>query len=317
MKKFQKLVLLGFTKGNLGKSEWDRMAALCEKKVLLPSDSPDITKQLSDTDCLLVKLGASVDASLIDKAPSLRYIGMYGTGYGRIDTRYAATKGITVCNIAGYSTEGVAEFVFAMILERIRDMERAKSQARNGEYSESTFAGYEIQGKVFGVVGLGRIGGRVAHIAHDGFGAHVRYWSRSRKKTAEKSGIRYADLPSVLRQSDFLSVHLAYVPETKNFFTKQKINLIKPGCVVVSTVQNEVFDLDALADRLAKNDITFILDHSDELTPKQAKILTKYDNCILYPPIGYITKEATQLKLGMFVDNLENFLKGKPTNKVN
>jgi len=317
MNKFQKILFIGFNKSDLEKTEWDRIDKLCKQKFLLPSDSPDIAKQLSESDCLIVRLGASVDKSMIDNAPHLKYIGMFGTGYGRIDTGYAAKKGIAVCNIAGYSREGVTELVFGMILDQIRELERAKSQARKGDYSEGSFKGYEIKDKYFGVVGLGRNGSRVAEIAHDGFQAKVSYWSRNRKKVFEKKGIKYLDINSLLKQSDFLSVNIAYVSDTKNFFNRQRINLIKSGCIVVTTVQNEVFDFDALKQRLEKNDITFILDHSDELAPEQAKQLSKYKNCIMYPPIGYITREATEAKLKMFVDNIENFLKGTLTNKVN
>lgn len=309
--------MLGYSKKDLGEKEWEKINKLCVKKILLQNDSSNLTKELSNTDCLTVKLGATVDKSMIDSAPNLRYIGMFGTGYGRIDTAYASKKGIVVCNIAGYSKEGVAELVFGMILENIREIGRAKLQAKNGNYSEAGFQGYEIKDKKFGVVGIGRNGSRVAEIAHYGFLAKVSYWSKNRKKAIEKKGIQYLGLNALLKQSDFISVNIAYVPETKNFFNKQRINFIRPGCVVVTTVQNEVFDLNALEQRLKKNDLIFILDHSDELTPQQAKKLSKYKNCIMYPPIGYITKEATQAKLGMFVDNLENFLKGKPTNKVN
>ncbi len=248
---------------------------------------------------------------MIDSAPNLKYIGMFGTGFGHIDTEYTRQKGITVCNIAGYSREGVAELVIGMILEHLRELERAKSQARTGDYSEATFTGTEIKGKNFGVIGLGRNGSRVAELAQC-FGASVSYWSKNRK-----SGFKHQDIDSLLKNSDFISVNLAYVPETEKFFDTKKMGLLKPGCVLVSTVQNEVFDFNALFNRLAKNDITFIMDHSDKLSPEQAKELSKYHNCIIYPPIGYITKEATAAKLGMFVDNLENFLQGKPTNKVN
>jgi len=309
--------MLGFSKDNLGTKEWSRIDKLSEQTALIANDTSDIAKHLSSTDCLLVKLGAAVDKEMIDSAPNLKYIGMFGTGYGRIDTVYAHKKGITVCNIAGYSREGVAELVFGMILEHLRELERAKSQARKGDYSEATFKGFEIKDKNFGVIGLGRNGSRVAEIARDGFQAKVSYWSRNRKKAPESKGIKYQSLESVLKQSDFISVNVAYVPETKDLLGQKEFNLIKPGCIVVSTIQNEVCDFDALVKRLKKNDITFILDHSDELTLEQAKELSKYKNCILYPPVGYITKEATEAKLGMFVDNLENFLKDKPTNKVN
>ena len=308
--------MLGYTTNDLEKKEWDRIQKLTQQKVLLPKDSKDIEKNLATTDCLLVKLGATVDKTIIDNAPNLRYIGMLGTGYGRIDTVYATKKDITVCNIGGYSTEGVAELAFGLLLEHIRDIGRAKMQARNGDYSEATFQGYELKGKSFGVIGLGRIGGRIAEIAKNGFGAHVSYWSKHRKKDYEKKDIHYKTINALLKQSDFLSINLAFTPTTQKFLSKEKINLIKPYAIVINLAPMEVLDIDALIERLKKKDITFILDHSDELTKEEAKKLSKYTNCIMYPPIGYITKEATTLKLSMFVDNLENFLKGKPTNKV-
>jgi glycerate dehydrogenase len=312
---FNKLLFLGFERKDLTREAWDRIHKISRKQILGKLDS--IAKHYQDADGLLLKLGMGADKALIDNMPKLKYIGMFGTGYGRIDTLYARKKGVTVCNIAGYSREGVAELVFGMLLGHIRDLERAKSQARKGDYSEATFKGFEIKDKNFGVIGLGRNGSRVAEIAHNGFHAKVSYWSRNRKKALEGKGIKYQSLASLLKQSDFISINVAYVPETKNLLNKKAFSLIRPGCIVVSTVQNEVCDFEALVKRLKRNDITFILDHPDELTPKQAKELSKYKNCVMYPPIGYVTREATEAKLGMFVDNLENFLKGKPTNKVN
>ena len=93
--------------------------------------------------------------------------------------------------------------------------------------------------------------------------------------------------------------------------------MIKVGAIVINTAPMELVDIAALEKRLKKDNLTFILDHSDELGPTVAKRLSKFDNCILYPPIAYTTKEATNLKQQIFVANLKNFLKGKPTNRVN
>lgn len=315
--KFTKVLMIGYTKGDLGNEQEKRLTKLGQEIVMVSKDNKDIAKHLPNTDCLLVRLGAGVDKALMDAAPKLKYIGMLGTGYGRIDTVYATKKGITVCNIAGYSTEGVAELVFGLIIENIRELERAKFQARKGDYSEASFKGYEIKDKKFGVIGLGRIGRRVAEIALKGFGAKVNYWSKNRKTSLEKIGISYQSLETLLRDSDFISINLAYVPQTEDFLNKQRLKLIKSGAVVANVAPMELIDIGALEQRLKKGDITFILDHSDELSPTDAKRLAKYNNCIMYPPVGYITKEATQAKLGMFVDNIENYLKGSPTNQVN
>ena len=315
--KFKKILMIGFNKDDLAQEYWGRIKNITGELVMLPKDSSDILTHLSATDCLLVKLGATIDKETMDNAPNLKYIGMFGTGYGRIDTEYAASKGIIACNIAGYSNEAVAEFAFAIILEHIRALERGKKQAREGNYSESSFFNvYEIKSKKFGVIGLGKIGSRIAEIAL-GFGADVRYWSRARKEEYEAKGIKHQDIDSVLKESDFLSLNLTQNKETENFLNEERIQKIKLGAVVINLAPMELVDIDSLANRLGKNDIIFILDHSDEMTPEQLNRLKKYKNCIIYPPIAYTTKEATFEKQKMFVANLENFLKGSTTNKVN
>jgi phosphoglycerate dehydrogenase-like enzyme len=308
---FTKMLCLNYEEGNLKPEYWKRIDKITKQKVLLKADSPDVKKHL-DADCLLLKLGMGAGKALIDSMPRLKYIGMYGTGFGRIDAAYATKKGITVCNIAGYATEGVAEFVFASLLEYLREVTRAKIQAQTGNYSEASYTGTEIKGKTFGVVGLGRIGGRVAELAK-GFGANVVYWSHKQKN----AGFKYMEVEALLKTSDIISLHVSFNPDTKGFLAAKRIAMIKPGAVVINTAPMELVDVAALEKRLKKGDFTFILDHSDELDPAVTKRLLAYDNCILYPPIAYTTKEATNAKQDIFVSNLENFLAGKPTNKVN
>jgi D-3-phosphoglycerate dehydrogenase len=317
MRKFKLLLMAGYSTADLRAEDWNRINGLTERKVLAAKDSREITESLPEADGLLVKLGAQVDKLMIDRARNLKYIGMLGTGYGRIDTTYAASKGITVCNIAGYSTEAVSELVFGLVLEQIREVERAKKQARDGNYSEATFQGSELKGKTFGIIGLGRIGRRVAEIASQGFAANVVYWSRTRKPEMESKGIRYLEIENLLKSCDYLSLHLAFNEQTRGFLDNKRMSAIKKNAVIVNLAPMELVNMKALCTRLAAGDITFILDHSDELAAEDAKELAQYKNCVMYPPIGYTTKEATAAKQVMFVDNLENFLKGSPTNKVN
>jgi phosphoglycerate dehydrogenase-like enzyme len=315
--KFKKIVTVGIGESSLEAGYWEKLNTLGEKIVRLPKDSPETDKQLADADCLLVSLGIPVTGDIINCAPNLKYIGTFSTGYGRVDDQYAAQKGIAVCNIPGYSTEAVAEFAFGIILEHIRDLGRGKKQAKEGDYSESTFFHvYEIKSKKFGVIGLGKIGGRIAEIA-SGFGADVRYWSRTRKKELEAGGIKYQDVEKLLAECDFISLNLALNKETENFLNDKRIQKIKPGSLLINLAPNELIDIDALQKRLGKEDITYIFDHTDELSAEQAKQLSGYKNCIMYPPIAYTTKEATVSKQEIFVGNIENFLKGMPTNKVN
>jgi len=315
--KFKKTLLLNYTGKELEKAYWDRVDKLCDEKIILAADNPSLSQQLKNTDCLLVKLGAKVGKEIIDQAPQLKYIGMLGTGVGGIDLAFAKKKKITVCNITDYATEGVTEFTFGIIIDYLREMDRAKQQARKADYSEATFfTGAEIKGKNFGVIGLGHIGGRVAEIAK-AFGANVSYWSRNRKKNYEKTGIKYKTINDLLKSSEIITLNLALGPQTNNFLNKERVKLIKKGALLVNTSPMELIDLKALVARLKNKNLSFILDHSDEMTKEQLDLVKPYKNCVIYPPLGYTTQEATALKKGIFVGNLENFLKAKATNKVN
>lgn len=309
--KFKKMLFVGYDGSELEDKFWKRVDAISNEKVFISADDPELDNQLKDADAVLVRLGAKVDKAMINKTPDLKYVGMLGTGYGGIDVDHATSKGVVVCNIADYATEGVAEFTFGAILDYIRELERAKNQARKGDYSETTFTGTEIKGKNFGVIGLGDIGIRTAQIAQV-FGAKVTYWSRNQKK-----GFEYREVEDLLKSSDIITLNLALNPETENFLSSERINMFKKGAVLVNPSPMELVDLDALVARLKKGDLNFILDHSDEMTEEQLAKLKPFNNCVIYPPIAYTTKEATELKKGIFVGNLENFLKGSSTNKVN
>lgn len=314
--KFNKILVVGIQKPQLDRSVWESLSSLTGKVVLLSSDSKKINEELKDTDALLVYFNRA-DKEMIDHAPDLKYIGALATGVGKIDIKYAASKGIIVTNIPGYSTESVAELVFAVLLENLREISRAKIESKKGNRSELGFSAREIKGKSFGVLGLGRIGTRVAQIAK-GFGADVHYWSRNRKKSTEKLGIKYSSLNDILKKSDIISIHFALNDQTNNILNKEKVEAIKKGTVVINTAPMELINFDALKNRLKSKDITFIFDHTDlgDISEKNLKELQKYDNCITYPVLGYISNEARIAKQEIFINNIKSFLKGKPVNIV-
>ena len=314
--KFKKILTVDIEGSRLKPQYWMRVDALANSRVNLPKNSKDVKNQLKDTDCLLVNFGIVVDKELIDCAPYLKYIGVVATAYGKIDVAYAKSKNIVVCNLPGYSTNAVGEFAFAALLEHIRDLERAKNQARAGNFSESTFFHVsEIKSKKFGVIGLGNIGGRIAELAL-GFGADVRYWSRTRKPAFESRGVKFCETEKLLSECDFISLNLTLNKNTENFLDAKKLAIIKPGAILLNLAPNELINFGALEKTLAKGQITYIMDHTDELTEEHAKRLAKYKNCVMYPPIAYTTKGATLAKQEIFVGNVENFLKGKPINVV-
>jgi phosphoglycerate dehydrogenase-like enzyme len=310
-----KIVTININEGALDKGYWGMIDKLCGKRISLPKGSPAISKEVSDADALLIGFGVPVDKQLIDGAKKLKYIGAYSTAYGTVDVDQAHRRGITVANVPGYATESVAEFVFGCIIETLRELERAKSEARKGNYSEEGFTATEIKGKRFGIVGAGRIGTKVAEIASS-FGADVRYWSRNRKSGLEAKGIKYEELDRLLSGSDVISNHLALTKDTEDFLNSARVRKMKKDVVFINTAPMEIVDIPAVVERLQKNDMIFILDHSDEMKAPDLATLSKYKNCIIYPPIGCITKESRINKQGIFVDNLNGFLAGKPQNVV-
>ena len=311
--KLQKLVCLGFSGNELEDSYWQELDRLVEQRLMIASETE--LDSNTDADGLLVRLGAKVGKDLIDKLPKLKYIGMLGTGYGGIDTAYATSKGITVTNIADYATESVAEFTFGIILEYLRDIAKARKQAKDGDYGDD-FTGSEIRGTKFGVIGLGDIGKRTAELAQ-AFGADVSYWSRNRKKEVEATGIAYCELDYLLANSDIITLNLALNPETEGIINTDRINLIQEHRLLVNPSPMELVDFNALLTRLQKKDIVFMLDHSDEMTEDQLKALQPLDNAIVYPAIAYLSRQAGQLKKRIYIDNLKNYLDEKPTNKIN
>ena len=304
--KFKKILVTGFDKSNLDENVWKRINKLTNHVVLQPSN---------DVDCLFSRFN-KVDKELINSLPSLKYIGLLATGTGTVDLDHAKRKKIVVCNIPGYATESVAEWVFGLILDHIRELKRAKQIARKGDFTGNGFSATEILNKKFGIIGLGRIGQRVAKIAQ-GFGAHVSYWSRNRKKNAEKEGIKYESIDNIVKTSDFISLHGLTTKETEGILDAKRLNTVKPGAVIVNVCGMEQVVIPALEKRLKKGDFTFILDHPDEMKPEDVKRLSKYKNCIIYPPIGFVSQEARVLKQDIFVSNMINYLKGIPINKVN
>ncbi len=309
------MLIVGIDESKLDAEHWKRIESLARTIVRLPKDSPETKSHMSDADCLLVNFGVAVDKEDIDIARKLKYIGVLATAYGKIDTDHAKKAGIAVCNIPGYSTESVAEFVFAAVLDRIRSLERGKNEAREKNYSGTGFSASEIKNKTFGVIGLGRIGGRIAEIAL-GFGASVAYWSRNRKAQLEAKGVTYEDVDALIPKCDFLSINLAQTKETENFLDAERIRKIKIGAIVINTAPMELVDVGALEERLAKGDITVILDHSDEMVEDDLEKLSKHANCVIYPPIAYVSDEAITAKQEIFAGNIENFLKGSPANKI-
>ena len=128
---FKKALFININESSLDKGYWDKLNSLIQTKVFLPRDDPKIMNELKDTDCLLVGFAVPVTREHINAAPALKYIGTFAVAYHKIDIKYSKEKGIPVTNLAGYCTDSVAEFIFATILNEIRQLGEGKKRAKN------------------------------------------------------------------------------------------------------------------------------------------------------------------------------------------
>lgn len=315
---FDRLVFANFDHDTMPPDIWDRAQACTDQLVMVSADSEEYRSVIASAGGLVLRLGMSADAELLASAPRLRYLGMLGTDYGRIDADAAKAQGIVVSNIAGYSTASVAEFALGMALDLFRDFSVEQDRARGGDLEETRFVGHELSALRVGVVGAGNLGRRVARIFSNGIGAQVSYWSRTRRPEFESNcAVTYRPLDELVAQSDLLSVNLALNESTEGIVGTELIRSLPLGAGLVNTAPNELLDLGAVLDRCEDGDLRFATDHGDELSSEMLARARRTPNVFLYPPIGYATAEAAHRKFEVLVSNIESFLEGSPKNHVN
>ncbi len=313
----QKAVFIDFKETDIENQYLNRLKKLFSVTDFISADDLKSKEVLKNTDVIFSKIFTKIDKGIIDAGGvNLKYIGVLATAFDAIDTKYARSKNITVCNLGGYSTEAVSEFFFAALLEQIRALEQSKQQARQEDYSFDKFMGLELKDKVLGVIGAGKIGKRIAEIGL-AFGAKVSYFSRVNKPEIDKLGAQKKELDEILKTSDFIALTLALNEETKGIISKDKLDLLKKGCVLINIAPPPLIDQEAMLQKSATGDIIFIFDHSDDLEPTLAKRFLENKNCIVYPPIAFRTIQANTARWEIFTSNIENFTVNKPQNIVN
>ena len=310
--KFERVALFGFSPEDLRAppgAELERELRLRANAVVVAAS----VEALADADALVLALGQAADRSLFERARNLEYVGIFGTDQGRVDVEAARARGIVVRNVPGYSTDSVAEFAVATLLERFRRLDDAKARARKRDLADGP-GGTTLRGKRLGVLGLGRIGQRVAEIARRGFDAEVIYWSRTRRPEIERSlGIVWRDSPALAVDADAVAVHLPLTPATSGLFGRQVFESVRAGAVWVHLSPLELVVLEALEAGLASGRFEFVFDHADELEPAWLERLVRYPGAVPYPPVACTTDTARARKLRLFLDDVDAFLAGGET----
>ncbi len=315
------VVLDGYTT-NPGDLDWSGFHQLGEIVVYDRTSPVDILNRAENAEIILTNKTVMTD-EILSQLPRARYIGLLSTGTNAVDLEAAARRNITVTNIPAYSTNSVAQLVFALLLELCMGAGLHNHAVHNGEWVNSADFSFskkpliELSGKTMGIVGYGSIGRQVAKIAH-AMGMKVVVTSRTRKAEEEPEGIRWLELPELLAQADVVSLHCPLTPETKGLIGKQALERMKKTAYLINTSRGPVLDEAAVAEALNTGRIAGAgLDVLSTEPPSSQNPLLTAINCIITPHIAWATVEARKRLIKIAEDNVRAFIKGKPVNTVN
>ena len=255
--------------------------------------------ELADAEALIVRSATKVTPELMDKAPRLRVVGRAGVGVDNIDLDGATKRGVLVMSTPGGSTVSVAEHTFALLLALVRQVPKFDAALREGRWEKSS-SGAEVRGKTLGLVGLGRIGSEVARRAIAFDMRVVAFDPYISEAAAKEMDVELLPIEQLLAESDFISLHTAVSPQTKNMINAQAIGMMKKGVRLVNAARGELIDEAALAEALKSGKVAgAALDVFAEEPPKNSP-LVGLPNVICTPHVAGSTAEA-QEELGIQV----------------
>ena len=277
----------------------------------------ELAKTIGEYDGVLVRSATKITAKVLTNPGKLRAIARAGAGVDNIDVQAAKSKNITVMNTPGGNTTSVAEHVFALMLGLIRQIVPSCNSLKAGAWDKKKFMGSQLNKKVLGIIGLGKIGLAVAVRAKAFNMKILGYDPYIVPPDAKKIGIEITDKAErIYREADFITVHVPKSKETINMIGAEQIAMMKPTVRLINTARGGIINEDALCDALAANKIAgAAIDVYSQEPPQNTKFM-KFDNCLVTPHLGANTTEA-QIECGVEAARIVlDYLTGKPARNV-
>lgn len=303
---------------NPGDLSWDQISQFGEIRYYDRTENEELTIQrIGDSEIVLLNK-VLITRNVLENCPNLKLICILATGYNVVDCKAAAELGVTVCNVPGYSTNSVAQFTFALLLELCHHAGLHSDSVHSGDWSACPDFCYwktpqmELFGKTIGIIGYGAIGQAVAIIAN-AFGMKVLAYSRTHYP--EHS---YVDLDTLLAESDIVSLHCPLFPETAGMINTETISKMKDGAILLNTARGGLIIEQDVADALTSGKLGgYAADVvTTEPIPANSPLLgTK--NCVLTPHMAWAPLEARKRILNITEENIRGFLSNCPQNVVN
>lgn len=308
---------------NPGDLSWDSIKRLGDFTVYDRTAPGEIVTRAKGAEVLIVNKSI-ITAEIIDAlSPELKYIGLQSTGYNVIDCEAAKRHGVIVCNIPSYSTNGVAQLVFAFILQTADNVALHSASVKDGDWCACPDFCYwktpltELAGKTIGIIGFGSIGRRVAQIA-EAFDMNVLVYTPREKDISEFKSLRFTVLDELLKSSDYITCHCPLTPQTNKLINAENIAKMKKSAVLINTSRGPVVDEDALAAALNSGRLAAAcLDVLETEPAKKDNPLLTAENCYITPHIAWAAKETRARLMKILEENLKAFIEGHPQNVVN
>lgn len=315
-----KIVVLDGYGLNPGDLSWEGMQALGELTVYDRTAPAELLERSAGAE-VLVTNKTVITAEDMAALPDLKYIGVLATGYNIIDVKAAKERGIVVTNIPAYSTDSVAQMVFAQILNITQRVGHYAYANRHGRWANNPDFCYwdtnltELHGKKMGIIGLGNTGKATARIAA-AFGMQVcAYTSKPLSELPE--GIRKMELDEIFRECDIVSLHCPLTPDTKELVNAKRLAAMKPTAILINTGRGPLVNEQDLVDALNRGVIAAAgLDVLSSEPPLYTNPLLTAKNCFITPHIAWATKEARVRLMDIAVENLKGYVKGEIVNNV-
>ena len=320
-----KIVILdGYTE-NPGDLSWEGLEKLGDLTVYdrtSLTDVQEVIDRIGDAEIVFTNK-TPMPREVFDTCTNIRYVGVLATGYNVVDVDAAKEKNIPVCNIPTYGTAAVGQFAIALLLEichHVGHHDKAVHEGRWENNPDWCFWYYpliELDGKVMGIIGYGRIGQATGRIAQ-ALGMKVLAYDAYRNPALESETCQYADLDDVLAKSDVIALHCPLFSETEGMINRESIAKMKDGVIILNNSRGPLIVEKDLAEALNSGKVAAAgLDVVSTEPIKGENPLLKAKNCILTPHISWAPKESRQRLMDIAVDNLEAFLRKEAQNVVN
>lgn len=297
----------------------------------------EAVKQYSNASVISTFIYSKLSKDVLQEMPDVKFIATRSTGYDHIDMEYCRQKEIIVSNVPSYGVHTVAEHTFALILALAKNLIPSNERTKKGDFTIEGLQGIDLNGKTIGIIGAGKIGTEVIHIARC-FGMHVLVYSRH-PMVSDNHNIEYIqDLEGLLGRSDVLTLHLPLTSDTHHFLNKDNMFKLKKGALLVNTARGGLVETEALLEALEKGIIKGagldVLEDECDLREERELLASEFlkscdlrtqvlNNALLHrndvivtPHNAFHTDEAVQEILDVSVENIKKFLQGKPQNTV-